>query len=96
LQHKDLNLKATLNKGGADFIIISTLTDYIARKNFFDKSSVESVVEDFKSIIPVSELSKRAQAFDNLLRHSAIKTDIEVLLTNPSAAEGLSCSQILT
>lgn len=49
-------MKATLNKGGADFIIISTLTDYIARKNFFDKSSVESVVEDFKAIIPSAVL----------------------------------------
>ena len=65
---KMLNLSATLNKQNAykdaSFIIVATPTNYDSSKNFFDTSSVDSVVEDalmlnadalvvIKSTIPV-------------------------------------------
>ncbi|HAS78558.1 MAG TPA: UDP-glucose 6-dehydrogenase [Ruminococcus sp.] len=49
LDNKNLNLKATLNAEeaykDADFVIISTPTNYDPKKNFFDTSSVEAVIE---------------------------------------------------
>ena len=51
---KDLNLKATLNSheafSDANFIIISTPTNYDPEQNYFDTSSVESVLEEVHSM----------------------------------------------
>ena len=48
LKEKELNLRATLDSrealSGADFVIISTPTNYDSELNFFDTSSVESVL----------------------------------------------------
>lgn len=56
LEIKKLNLKATTDKkkaySGADYIIIATPTNYDSEKNFFDTSTVESVIEDVLSINP--------------------------------------------
>ena len=56
LSTKKLNLKATTDASsaymGADFIIISTPTNYDPDKNYFDTSSVESVIKQVKQINP--------------------------------------------
>lgn len=49
LAEKDLNLEATLDAeyaySNADFVVIAAPTNYDSKKNFFDTSAVESVIE---------------------------------------------------
>lgn len=56
LKHRNLNLIATtdaaLAYANADFIIISTPTNYDPEKNYFDTSSVENVIEQVLEVNP--------------------------------------------
>ena len=56
LKRKDIRFRATLDPKdaftGATYIIISTPTNYDPHKNFFDTSSVETVIEEVLDINP--------------------------------------------
>ena len=84
LLNKDLNLKATTDSlsayKDADFIVISTPTNYDPSKNYFDTSSVENVIKQvvevnpdaimiIKSTVPVGFTEKVRQEYlcDNIL-----------------------------
>lgn len=56
LKEKDLNLIATLDANAAyknaEFVVIAAPTNYDSKKNFFDTSAVESVIEQVMEINP--------------------------------------------
>lgn len=80
-KNNSLNLKATIDKTSAyqdcDFAIIATPTDYDSKLNYFDTSSVDSVIDDInhlssnttiviKSTIPVGYTENKRREYPNL------------------------------
>ena len=81
LAKKDLNLKATLIKeqayNGARFVVIATPTDYDPKLNFFNTSSVDTVIRDvndfnrqavviIKSTVPVGYTKQKQLEYPHL------------------------------
>ena len=83
-KNKELNLKATLDYKeafeGAEFIVVSTPTNYDDEKNYFDTSSVEDIIQKvismdinttmvIKSTIPVGFIENIKQKYhiDNIM-----------------------------
>jgi UDPglucose 6-dehydrogenase len=60
LAHHELDLTATLDKqeayAGADFVVVATPTNYDERTDYFDTSSVESVIDDVLAIEPTASV----------------------------------------
>lgn len=78
---KELNLTATLDKEeaykDAKYVVIATPTDYDPKKNFFDTSTVDNVIDDvskynkdatiiFKSTLPVGYTEDKRKAYPHL------------------------------
>lgn len=79
LATKELNLTATMDKAvaykEADYVIISTPTNYDDKKNYFDTSTVEGVIEDvleynpsatmiIKSTVPVGYTKETKEKYE--------------------------------
>ncbi len=81
LTNRRLNFRATLDPkdafSGADYVIISTPTNYDETKNFFDTSSVEAVIQEVCTIEPRAVMVIKSTApldIQKRLRNSSIRT----------------------
>ena len=86
-KEKKLNLKATLDYKeaftGAEFVIISTPTNYDPEKNFFDTSSVEDVIQKVKDLKIITTMVVKSTIPVGFINKVKGKYEIDNILFSP-------------
>ena len=87
LETKDLNLQATLDGkaayADADFVVIAAPTNYDPKKNFFDTSAVESVIDLVMSVNPDAIMVIKSTIPVGYTEHIREKTGSKNILFSP-------------
>ncbi|MBR6451377.1 MAG: nucleotide sugar dehydrogenase [Lachnospiraceae bacterium] len=87
LQHKNLNLHATLDPqeayADADFVVIAAPTNYDSKKNFFDTSAVEAVIDLVMKINPDAIMVIKSTIPVGYTEHIRQKTGSKNILFSP-------------
>ncbi len=86
-KEKNLNLKATLDYKeafeGAEYIIISTPTNYDDEKNFFDTSSVEDIIQKVKNMQINTTMVVKSTVPVGFVKNMKEKYQIDNILFSP-------------
>lgn len=86
-KNKELNLRATLDYKdafeGAEFIIISTPTNYDDVKNYFDTSSVEDIIQKVKNLNLNTTMVVKSTIPVGFIESTKLKYNIDNILFSP-------------
>jgi UDPglucose 6-dehydrogenase len=87
LAEKELDLKATLDAEDAykdaEFVVIAAPTNYDSRKNFFDTSAVETVIETVMKVNPDAVMVIKSTIPVGYTEHIRKKTGSENIIFSP-------------